>query len=268
MIYDNSNPLRVVTLCSGYDSQCMALERLKRKHEGFDYDLIAWSEIDNNAIRLHNSCFPQWADRNLGDMTKIDWSKVPDFDMLTYSTPCTDISQAGLQKGIEEGSNTRSSILWYTRNAIIEKRPKYLMMENVKALVTKKYLPAFRKWQDELMSYGYDNYAQVLNASDYNVPQNRERIFLISIRNDGKQTEYHFPPKEQLRRKLVDVLEEDVDEHYYLSDKMLDYFRRVTEDDSHNHNFKPLNDTVEKAFTVRTAPCTRVDDNYYEEDNS
>jgi len=82
-IYDNGNPLRVVTLCSGYDSQCLALNRL-----GIPYELVAWNEIDKYAIQAHDALFPQWADRNLGDMTKIDWAQVPDFDLLTYSTPC------------------------------------------------------------------------------------------------------------------------------------------------------------------------------------
>lgn len=139
MKYDKNNPLRVVTLCSGYDSQLMALERIKHHHPGFDYTCVGWSEIDPYACKLHDANFPHLADKNLGDMTKIDWSKVPDFDLLTYSTPCQSISQAGLQRGIEEGSGTRSSILWFTRNAIITKRPKFLLMENVKALVSKKF---------------------------------------------------------------------------------------------------------------------------------
>lgn len=93
-------PLRVVTLCSGYDSQCMALERLKEAFPGFDYELVAWSEIDRYAIQAHDAVFPQWAGRNLGDMTNIDWSGVEgDIDLLVYSTPCTSISNAGKQEG-------------------------------------------------------------------------------------------------------------------------------------------------------------------------
>lgn len=97
--YNKKHPLRVVTLCSGYDSQCMALDRLTKYEPTFAYDLVAWSEIDKNAIKAHNLVYPQYADRNLGDMTKIDWSKVPDFDFLTYSTPCQDFSNAGKQMG-------------------------------------------------------------------------------------------------------------------------------------------------------------------------
>lgn len=271
MLYNKDNPLRVITLCSGYDSQCLALDRLKRKHPGFDYKLIAWSEWDPEskapidkqpAVIAHKALFPESADRNLGDMTKIDWTKVEDFDMLFYSTPCTDISAAGLQHGFQEGSGTRSSIIWNVRDAIIHRRPKFLLLENVKAMVSKKYLPMFNLWQREIEKYGYVNFAQILNAKDYGVPQNRERIFLLSIRIDNNEIpRYSFPKPFPLKLRLKDVLEDKVDEKYYLSDKMLDYFQRVNEDKSHNHNFNPQNGGG-TAFTVRTAPGQRVDDNF------
>lgn len=223
MDYTRNNPLRVVTLCSGYDSQCMALDRLKQSHPDFDYELVAWSEIDPYACKAHDAVYPQWADRNLGDMTKIDWTKVRDFDLLTYSTPCTDFSNAGKQAGGTEGSGTRSSILWYTRNAIIEKRPKFLMMENVKALVSDKFLPTFRKWEQELAGYGYQNFRMVMNAKDYGVPQNRERIFCISILSDT-DAHFHFPEPFELKLRLKDMLEPKVDEKYYLSDDKVQSF--------------------------------------------
>lgn len=239
-VYNKKNPLRVVTLCSGYDSQCMALDRLKEYVPNFAYDLVAWSEIDKNAIKAHNLVYPQYAERNLGDMTKIDWAKAPDFDFLTYSTPCQDFSNAGLQRGGTEGSGTRSSILWFTRNAILAKKPKYMMLENVKALVSKKFKPLFLKWVAELESYGYANYWQVLNAKDYGVPQNRERVFLISIRKDvAGGFNYSFPRPIELKKRIKDIIEPDVDDKYYLSEKSLDYFRRVNDDKSHNHNFVP-----------------------------
>ena len=108
--------IRVCTLFSGYDSQCMALDRLKEQHPEFDYELVAWAEIDKFAIQAHNAVYPQWADRNYGDVSKIDWCKVPDFDLLTYSSPCQDFSNAGKMRGGEEGSGTRSSLI-YERNA-------------------------------------------------------------------------------------------------------------------------------------------------------
>lgn len=220
---NKDNVLRVFCAFAGYDSQCLALERLKRDYLLFDYELVGWSEIDKYAIQAHNALFPQWATRNYGDISKIDWSQVPDFDLFTYSFPCTDISNAGQQQGFEEGSGTRSSLLWECRKAIVVKRPKYLMLENVKALVCKKFLPLLNKWIKDLEDYGYYSTWQVLNAKNYGIPQNRERVFLISIRRDLLEPSpvYHFPKPFPLELRLKDVLEETVDEKYYLSDKMV-----------------------------------------------
>ena len=91
--------LRVFTAFSGYDSQCMALQRLAERHDDFEFELVGWSEIEQNAIAAHNAVFPQWSDRNYGDICAIDWSKVPDFDLFTYSSPCQDFSLAGVQRG-------------------------------------------------------------------------------------------------------------------------------------------------------------------------
>ena len=274
MQYTKNNPLRVVTLCSGYDSQCLALNRLREHYPNFDYELVAWSEFDPEskaplqrqpAVVAHNALFPQWADRNLGDMTKIEWERVPDFDLLFYSTPCQSISQAGLQHGFTEGSGTRSSIIWNVRDAVKVKRPKFLCLENVKAMVTEKFVGMFNLWQLELERLGYRNFSEVLNAKDYGVPQNRERIFLVSIRDDGDLPRFFFPQPFPLERRLKDVLEDNVDEKYYLSDKMLDYFNRVDADKTHGHNFTPK-DGDDTAFTIRTAPGQRVDDNFIKED--
>lgn len=221
--YTQDNPLRVVTLCSGYDSQLMAIRNL-----GIPYVCVGWSEIDKYAIRAHDAVFPEIADRNLGDMTKIDWDKVDDFDLLFYSTPCTDFSNAGKQAGGEEGSGTRSSILWYTRHAIIQKKPKFLVMENVKALVSDKFRPLFLKWCDELTSYGYTNFMQVLNAKDYGIPQNRERIFVVSILGDAW---YSFPQPVELKLRLKDLLEEKVEEKYYLAQDKVNQFIESLDDE-------------------------------------
>lgn len=208
--------MRVVTLCSGYDSQLLALRNI-----GIPYECVGWSEIDKYAIAAHNALFPELTDKNLGDMTKIDWDTVPVHDLLFYSTPCTDFSNAGKQAGGEEGSGTRSSILWYTRNAIIAKKPTYLVMENVKALVSDKFRPLFLKWLDELTSYGYTNFCQVLNAKDYGIPQNRERIFVVSIKDADW---FDFPHPVELRLRLKDMLEDKVDEKYYLPQEKVDQF--------------------------------------------
>lgn len=234
MKYNKENPLKVVTLCSGYDSQCLALNRLKHDFPDFDYELVAWSEFDPEtpnkpleqqpAVVAHNSLFPQWDDRNLGDMTKIDWTKVQDFDLLFYSTPCQSISSAGLQHGFTEGSGTRSSIIWNVRDAVKTKRPKYLCLENVKAMISGKFVGMFNLWQRELEKLGYVNFAQVLNAKDYGVPQNRERIFLFSIRDDGDNPIFNFPKTIKLEKRLKDILETNVDEKYYLKEDRIKGF--------------------------------------------
>jgi intein/homing endonuclease len=128
---------------------------------------------------------------------------------------CQSISNAGLQHGFVEGSGTRSSIIWNVRDAIKIKRPKIAILENVKAMISSKFVDMFNLWQSELEKFGYTNFAQVLNAKDYGVPQNRERIFLVSILGDAW---YNFPQPQELKLRLKDMLEEKVDEKYYLDD--------------------------------------------------
>ena len=219
--YTKENPLRVFTAFSGYDSQCLALNRL-----GIDYDLVGWSEIDPAAIKAHNALFPQYEERNYGDISKIDWSQVPDFDLFTYSSPCTDFSNAGAQAGGEEGSGTRSSLLWECRKTILAKKPKYLLFENVKALVSDKFLYLFEKWCKELESYGYVNYYQVLNSKDYGVPQSRERIFMVSIlkTDDEPNPYYEFPRPVPLTKCVEDILEDNVPEKYYMKQEVTDRY--------------------------------------------
>ncbi len=268
---DRSRPLRVFTAFSGYDSQCMALDRL-----GIPYELIGWSEIDPYAIKAHNAVYPQWADRNLGDISKISWGGLQDFDLFTYSFPCTDISNAGLQKGLAEGSGSRSSLLWECRKAIEIKKPKYLLMENVKALIGKKFIGEFKRWDAWLVEQGYTNFSQVLNAKDFGVPQNRERIFMVSILDCEQH--FEFPTPFPLEKKLKDVLEEK-------TIKMFLERNRINEERGNGFKFEPIDPnslgggyvlnqslrTMEAetaitissiAKTIRTSPNNRADDNF------
>lgn len=226
--YTKENPLRVFTAFSGYDSQCLALNRL-----GIPYELVGWSEIDKYAIQAHNALFPQWSDRNYGDISKINWEEVPDFDLFTYSSPCTDFSTAGRQEGGEEGSGTRSSLLWECRKTILAKKPKYLLFENVKALLSDKFKDLFFKWVKELEEYGYYSNYKVLNAKDYGVPQNRERVFMVSILKDEETPNpyYEFPKPIKLEKTIDDVLEENVPDKYYIPQEDTDrYITRMKEE--------------------------------------
>lgn len=151
---------------------------------------------------------------NYGDITKIDPEDLPDFDLFTYSFPCQDISVAGYQNGLNESSGTRSSLLWECCKIIETKKPKYLMMENVKNLVGCNHKANFLKFLQYLESIGYKNRWAVLNAKDYGIPQHRERVFCISILDEMNY--FRFPKPVPLTKKLYDILESNVDEGFYL----------------------------------------------------
>ena len=200
--------LRVFESFAGIGTQRMGFERA-----GIDHEVVGICEIDKFAIDSYQSIHGDV--NNYGDIANLDPKDLPDFDLFTYSFPCQDISMAGKQKGFDKDSGTRSSLLWECERIIESKRPKYLLMENVKALTFKKNLPGFEKWLEILSNLGYKNYWKVLNAKDYGVPQNRERVFCISILVDDQG--FEFPEKQVLETRLKDVLENNVDEKYYLS---------------------------------------------------
>ena len=208
--------MKILELFAGYGSQALAL-----KYLGIDVESEI-SEIDKYAIEAYNQIHGQT--KNWGDITKINEKQLGEYEIITYSSPCQDFSNAGLQRGGEKGSGTRSSLLWECERIIFHCKPKYLLMENVSALVSEKFKPCFIQWLKTLDKLGYNNYFQVLNAKDYGIPQNRERIFVVSIRKDIKQT-YYFPKKQKLKIRLKDILEENVEEKFYLSDKQVNTFK-------------------------------------------
>lgn len=253
--------IRVFESFSGYGSQSVALERLRRNYPSIEYEVVGISEIDKYAIEAYNALHPNVP--NYGDISQIDWAEVPDFDLFTWSFPCTDISIAGDQKGFEEGSGTASSLAWECLKAIKAKRPKYLLMENVAQLVSKKNLALFDKLRGAISSLGYDNYTEILNAKDYGVAQNRPRVFMVSVRRDLGLT-YHFPRAFTLEKRLRDYLESVVDEKYYLSDKFIkgciDHCDRK-QSEGCGFKFEPtFGDGIAKAIST-LAGC-RQTDNY------
>ncbi|EOU2097155.1 DNA cytosine methyltransferase [Clostridium perfringens] len=203
--------LRVFECFSGYGSQSIALRNI-----GVDFEVVAISEIDKYAIAAYESIHGPV--NNLGDVTKLKISDIPEHDLFTYSFPCTDISLAGRMEGLKKGSGTRSGLLWECEKIIIEKKPKFLLMENVKNLLGKKFIEDFKEWCNLLESHGYKNYFKVLDARDFDVPQNRERIFMVSIL--GEHKEFKFPEKIQLKKRIVDILDQKVDSKYAISEDM------------------------------------------------
>ena len=205
--------LRVFEAFAGYESQSIALRNL-----GIEYEVVAISEIDKCAIKAYKAV--HGSANNLGDICKINPRDIPDHDLFTYSFPCQDLSVAGKQAGL--GKGTRSGLLYECEKVIEAKKPKYLLLENVKNLVGKKFKPQFDEWLDYLESLGYTNYWKVLNAKDYGVPQNRERVFVVSIL--GEHEPYEFPETIPLNKCIADILEDEVDEKYYLSKEIQNRF--------------------------------------------
>lgn len=209
-------------LFSGIGAQVAALKRL-----GVEYETVGISEIDRYAMQSYEAI--NGKNRNYGDISKVE--ALDYADLWTYSFPCTDISFAGKQKGLtdETGKQTRSGLLFEVERLLKKSvddgtQPKYLLLENVKNLVGKKFKPDFDKWLKTLDSLGYNNYWKVLNAKDYGVPQNRERVFVVSIRKDVDGAGYIFPEPFKLERRLKDVLETNVDEKFYLKDELVKKF--------------------------------------------
>lgn len=253
MIEDNVKgkemKIRVLELCAGYGSQALALKNL-----GLEvYSEIA--EFDKYASQAYMQLHGET--KNYGDIYTIDETKLPYFDMITYSTPCQDFSSAGKQAGGDKGSGTRSSLLWECERIIRAVKPKYLLMENVKNLLSKKHRHNFNEWFKVLESMGYTNYYKVLNAKDYGAPQNRERVFVVSILGGGQ---YLFPNKIKLEKKIKDILEPVVDEKHYISGRFVNQLLKRKD----GLGYKPcINGEV--AVTLTTKPGQRKSDNYIQE---
>jgi DNA (cytosine-5)-methyltransferase 1 len=218
--YTAENPLRLIELFAGIGSQTQALTNI-----GIAHKVVAISEIDKYAIQSYETMHGKT--NNLGDIRKIE--ELPDADLWTYSFPCQDISVAGKGAGIKEG--TRSGLLFEVERLLCvasEKGtlPKYLLLENVKNLVSKKFKADFDKWLDFLAELGYTNYWKVLNAKDYGIPQNRERVFCISIRGEHKP--FVFPKPKELTIRLRDMIDETVDERFYLKESTIRSILRST----------------------------------------
>ena len=248
----NDGEKLILTTFSGYDSQLMAADVLAQQHPDFHWTCVGWSDIDKYACQMHDLIFPQFADKALGDITKIDWQQVKthvggqEIDLFTYSSPCQDISQAGKQMGLKEGSDTRSALLWRVADAVEVLRPKYLLQENVAALVSEKFMPDFQKWLDKLSSLGYVSRWARLNAKDYGVPQNRDRVFCLSMRKDVA-FDYQFPDPIPLKRKLEDVLQEEVDTRFFLKDEAVSKFLQANDKDTcvfHQFEIEPSHENA------------------------
>lgn len=226
--------ITVLETFAGIGSQRKALDRLAKKYN-LKINYLPPIEFDKYAIASYNAI--HGTNYKTKDITKtFGWEYQEQIDLLTWSFPCQDISLAGKGEGLKLGSKTRSSLGWEIIWLIGEmemysQKPKVLLMENVKNLLGEKHIKEFYELQKHLEKLGYKNYWQILNAKDYGIPQNRERVFMISIL--GEYT-YTFPQPIPLKLRLKDLLEDEVDEKYYLNVELLktldveDYVKKVS----------------------------------------
>lgn len=212
--------MKILSLFSGIGAFEKALDRLE-----VNYELVNYCEIDKYASKAYSMMHDCDESLNLGDITKIDTTALPnDIDLITYGFPCQDISLAGKQKGFEEdGERTRSGLFFEALRIIEDTKPRIAIAENVKNLVSKKFSKEFDIVLSSLEETGYNNYWKILNAKDYGIPQNRERVFIVSIRKDIDNGMFKFPEGFELEFRLKDMLEDGVDEKYYISNEMIEY---------------------------------------------
>lgn len=211
--------MKLLSLFSGIGAFEKALDYLN-----INYQLLNYCEIDKYASKAYSLIHNVSEDMNLGDITKVDTTKLPkDIDLISYGFPCQDISLAGKQQGMfnDDGSKTRSGLFFEALRIIENTKPKIAIAENVKNLVSKKFNAQFQVVLQSLEEAGYNNYWKVLNAKDYGIPQNRERVFIVSIRKDIDPGSFEFPKPFKLKLRLKDMLEDEVDEKYFLSEGFL-----------------------------------------------
>lgn len=235
--------IKVLELFGGIGACSKALENLNIKYELSDY-----VEIDKYAVAsfnaLHNTNYiPQ-------DITK--WDKDIDVDLIMHGSPCQDFSLAGKQAGGDKNSGTRSSLMYETIRIVNKLKPKYVIWENVKNILSKKHIHNFNAYIQALEDLGYKSYYKVLNSKDYGIPQNRERVFTVSIRNDISKDFFIFPKTQLLEKKLKDMLEKNVDEKYYLTEEKID---KISHWKSYQKPFEKVqgNNSIVPTLTARGA---------------
>ena len=250
------NKLKLLELFGGIGACSSALDRLN-----IDYEIVDYVEIDKYAVASYNAIH----NTNFEPSDICNYDKDIQVDLIMHGSPCQDFSLAGKQAGGDKDSGTRSSLMYETLRIVEKLRPKYVIWENVKNLLSKKHIHNFNNYLDKMNELGYTNYYQVLNAKKYGIPQNRERVFTVSIRKDIDK-DFKFPKPIELKLTLKDMLEDEVDEKYYLSEKMINYLCSRMPSGSHHIttgiNISNKKEEDKLAGTICTEPGNKPSDNY------
>lgn len=239
-------------------------------NQNIPHEIVGISEIDKYAIKSYEAMYGET--RNYGDVSKVE--RLDYADLWTYGFPCQDISLAGDMKGIIKGE-TRSGLLHEVERLLEVAQeentlPEFLIMENVKNLVSKKFIGDFQRWIERLSEFGYTTFWKVLVASDYGIPQKRERVYAISIRKKLNGGYFEFPDSIPLQIKFRDLLEQNPDEKYFLKQETLEYLKSHSEEckrKGYGFRFSPVaRDECEIAKTITTEiGKIRMDDNFIQE---
>lgn len=170
------------------------------------YKLVNFCELDKHATKSYCALHNVSDVLNLGDITKVNIGELTQCDLITHGSPCQDFSSLGLEKGGDEDKETRSSLLWNSVKIIKHCVPKFVIWENVENVLNKKHIHNFEKYLDKMSAFGYKNYYKVLNAADYGIPQSRNRLFCISVREDI-DCGFEFPKPIELKETLLDYID-------------------------------------------------------------
>ena len=215
--------IKIFEMFSGYGGASFALQKAK-----IPFECVGYSEIDKHAIKCYNQNFSNI--KNYGDCTKIDPSELPDFDLLTGGFPCQSFSIAGNRRGFND---TRGTLFREIIRIAEVKKPKYMLLENVRGLTNHDEGRTFDVIKKELLRIGYSICYKVLNTKNYGIPQNRERIFILCKLGKLEFGEFQFPKEQRLNTQIKDILEKYVDKKYYLSEnKKSKLFKRIRYGDS------------------------------------
>lgn len=259
--YKITKPIRLIELFGGIGAQSKALERLQVPFTAWRY-----CEIDKYAVQSYNAVHgTKFAPTDITQLHAEDLA-IRDTDkyehIMTYSFPCQDLAILGSKRGMTKGSGTRSGLLWEVERLLDEmtERPQILLMENVPQVIGVNAIKDFALWLAKLEELGYKNYWRVLNATGFGVPQNRQRCYMVSLLGDYR---YSFPKEKPLKKVLLDLLEEKVDEKYYLSDRQLRYvidYNHVCDNTKRGDLGKFIvNPPIAKTISCRGASSQRAD---------
>lgn len=214
----HNKTIKVFEGFAGYGGASFGLKR-----SGLNFEVVGMSENDKFASELLSANFPTI--KNWGDITTIVPEELPDFDLFTGGFPCQPFSSAGLQLG-EEDKYGRGTLFYHIFRICKEKRPKFVLLENVKGLTSKKFIPTFTKMKDTFRELGYGElqYA-VLNSKDYGVPQNRERLWMFAMLGGVPEGFNIVPPKVELKYRFGDFLDTNPPEYLYLNQDQIAHLK-------------------------------------------